>query len=1043
MPLPFSLVCELLEQCYDLSLAKKNCSSVVIKWFTRHRSYVDAHDTSLSALLSTLLPDKRTDRVYCIQAPSLERIVGRAFFLGSSRIAELAHYRQPGSGVDLADCVARILTVTPSPGYSQKDPVTVEEIDELLHSLAAKVKWSSPSIRASQASMTPSNRTDVEWLYRRLSATEAKWFTRLILKNYQPLILDPHIVYRLCDAMLPCVLKIQDDFSTAINSVQAIRGRLLPNTGRRTPREQIMGTVKPQVGVKIGRQPWIKGRSIKHCLDMGTGRMSVEDKIDGEYCQIHIDPSKGDRCIQIFSKSGKDSTEDRVALHDTILESLRIGQPDARVSKACILEGELAVYDDSQEKVLPFHKIRRHVSRRGRFLNTELDSLPGPQEHLMIIYYDIILLEDQSLINLRHSERFKILSNLIRCRKGWAELVPRQVVDFGQTLGASTLRKIFAVTILARKEGLVLKPDEPYFDFTDQRRKFSSCCIKLKKEYIGNFGDVGDFAVVGARYDSTKALTYRIPGLKWTHFYVGCLDNREAVKRWNEKPEFTIVNVVELNEMMLKEVVVYSNTDSVAPEENDALSFKLAQGVEQGSPPTVVFTKPLVFDLKCFSFDRVGNTGFWSLRFPSVTKVHFDRDFTDTISFEDLQALAKDATTATELEDSQENLEWIAKLEAADPRGIAVDAVSQLTVTTISTPSPRKSTQNTISTWSPISPVRTRLSVASQLVSCRETTRSAHPLLLSTAIASTVFSSARAVPSQTSSILARQTKHKRDPPSTHPELSHKRQKSNTGTLQNHKCLSDRESTPQSRKPLDKIDNNSQSAMATHIAEDAVYEEELAIPRNLVMVQDTGACLELETETEAVRFKPRTGYVDVDSEDGSDGDGPPKDHVSPTLQTETQPVLFKPRTGHFDVDLANRCAFAGDKCLLAKAVILVTPGLLHKQEAKTLLELHGVHDPVTNVAACLEAEKAGSHKEAMQDISKVYLLCESNRHDELKPLLAKIKDIHHSPHSEKYSSIEVNDWRFLKHLTIEEDESIKDKYYDGFCHSWERWYIGSV
>ncbi|KAF4344489.1 hypothetical protein FBEOM_1546 [Fusarium beomiforme] len=378
---------------------------------------------------------------------------------------------------------------------------------------------------------------------------------------------------------------------------------------------------------------------------------------------------------RIFSKSGKDSTEDRVALHRIILESLKIGQADTRVKKACILEGELVVYDDSLKKILPFHKIRKHVSRRGRFLNTELDSLPGPQEHLMIIYYDIILLEHQSLINLRHSERFKILSGLICCRKGWAELVPRQVIDFGQPLGASTLRKIFATAILARKEGLVLKADEPYFDFKDCRRKFSSCCIKLKKEYIGNFGDVGDFSAVGARYDSTKALSYQIPGLKWTHFYIGCLDNKEAVRGWGTKPEFTIVNVVELNDTILREVITYSNPEPAPPEENRAFTLKLAPGIEQGSPPTVIFTKPLVFDLKCFSFDRVGNTGFWSLRFPSVTKVHFDRDFTDTISFEQLQALAREATTTTsKLEDSQENLQWVAKLEAADPHGIAVDA---------------------------------------------------------------------------------------------------------------------------------------------------------------------------------------------------------------------------------------------------------------------------------------------------------------------------------------------------------------------------------
>ncbi|KAM0274173.1 hypothetical protein ACHAPA_001125 [Fusarium lateritium] len=1009
MPLPFSLVCELLEQSYDLSLAKKSCSSVVIKWFTRHRNYVDAHDTSLSALLSTLLPDKRTDRVYCIQAPSLERIVGRAFFLGSSRIAELAQYRQPGSGVDLADCVSRILTVTPSPGYSQKDLVTVEEIDELLHSLAAKVKWSSPSIRASQASLTPSNRTDVECLYRRLSATEAKWFTRLILKNYQPLVLDPHLIYRLCDTILPCVLKIQDDFSTAINSVQAIRGRLLPNSGRKTPREQIMSTVKPQLGVKIGRQPWIKGRSIKHCLDMGHARMSVEDKIDGEYCQIHIDPSKGDRCIQIFSKSGKDSTEDRVALHDTILDSLRIGQPEARVKKACILEGELVVYDDSQGKVLPFHKIRKHVSRRGRFLNTELDSLPGPQEHLMIIYYDIMLLEDQSLINLRHSERFKILSNLVCCRKGWAELVPRQVVDFGQAIGASTLRKIFAMTILARKEGLVLKPDEPYFDFADQRRKFSSCCIKLKKEYIGNFGDVGDFAVVGAKYDSTKGLTYRIPGLKWTHFYIGCLDNREAVKRWNAKPEFTIVNVVELNETMLREVVVYSNPDPIAPADNDALTFKLAPGVEQGSPPTVIFTRPLVFDLKCFSFDRVGNTGFWSLRFPSVTKVHFDRDFTDTISFEQLQALAKDATTATELEDSQENLEWIARLEAADPRGIAVDAVSQLTVTTMSTPSPRKSTQNTTSTWSPNSPLRTRPSVGHRHIPFHETSASARPLILPTIVVATAADPARASPSPTSAALVPQTKHKRYPPSPNFESSRKRQKSDTESSEDYnKHHSNCRNTSQSRKPLSDIDDNSQSQhIMTSYASEVVIEDNHNMSEEPAMDVDTIVCAE------------------------------------PELETEPELLYIEPRTVDVGIMAKKGCDFAGVKCRLHKAVVLVSPGLLNRHEAQTLLELHGIDDPVTDVDAWLEAEKAGSHQGSALKASKVYFLCESDRHTDLEPLLAKMKDIHDNPHSEKHSSIEVYDWRFLKHLTIEEDSSIEDKYYDGFCHSWQRWYIGSV
>ncbi|KAF6526668.1 hypothetical protein HZS61_009712 [Fusarium oxysporum f. sp. conglutinans] len=870
MPLPFSLVCELLEQSFLLSLDKKSCSNTVTKWFTRHRNYVDAHDTNLPALLSTLLPEKRTDRVYCIQSASLERIIGRAYLLGLSRIKELAQYRQPGSGVDLADCVFRILTVTPSPSYDHKNLVTVEEIDQLLHSLAAKIKWSSPSIRASQASLTPSNRTDLESLYTRLSATEAKWI---------------------------------------------------------------------------------------------------------------------------------------------IQESLKIGQPDTRVKKACILEGELVVYDDSQEKILPFHSIRKHVSRRGRFLNTELDSLPGPQEHLMIIYYDVMLLEDQSLINLRHSERFKILSNLVYCRKGWAGLVPRQVIDFGQPLGASTLRKAFAMVILAWKEGLVLKPDEPYFDFTDQRRRFSSCCIKLKKEYIGNFGDVGDFSVVGARYDSAKALSYRIPGLKWTHFYIGCLDNREAVKSWGAKPEFTIVNVVELNETILREVVTYSNPEPVSPDDNGALALKLAPGVEQGSPPTFIFTKPLVFDLKCFSFDRVGNTGFWSLRFPSVTKVHFDREFTDTISFEQLQALAKEATTAGKLEDSQENLQWIAKLEAADPRGIAVDAASQLTVTTMPTPSPRKSTQNTTSTWSPKSPLATKSPV--QVSPCRGRRERVHRVPSLDLPSITATTSLRTEPSSPTKLCA---KHKRGLPSTGPTSQHKRLKSSSETSISQKDYPHIDIASQPRAPLAARDNN---------------------PRPQPAKSSCAPCCP---------SSPSESFFDESSNSDGVNAEVVKFIINPgtgELQTETNPERLKPSTTKVTTALKRKCVYAGEDCMLANAVVLFLPGLLAMKEAKKLLAQHGVDAPVTDIDTWLKAEKEARQKGKITIPSKAYVVCDSDNKLVFKHLAEKFKELRKDNLFNKGTHIEIHDWRFLSYLTTQEDESIEEKYFHGFSDWRMRWKLHTI
>lgn len=193
--------------------------------------------------------------------------------------------------------------------------VTVEEVDQLLHGLAARIRWSSPAIRQSSASMSHQSRGDLESFYRRLSPRDAKWFTRLVLKDYQPLIFDGHLLYRSCDPVLPCILQIRDDFTEALDAISAGRGSLLPMTTAGGPGvlsvRRVLATIKPKLGVKVARQQWHKGRSIKHCIDIGSGRMSVETKMDGEYCQIHVDMSRSKKRVQIFSKSGKDSTEDR------------------------------------------------------------------------------------------------------------------------------------------------------------------------------------------------------------------------------------------------------------------------------------------------------------------------------------------------------------------------------------------------------------------------------------------------------------------------------------------------------------------------------------------------------------------------------------------------------------------------------------------------------------------------------------------------------------------------------------------------------------
>ncbi|KAL8946395.1 MAG: hypothetical protein Q9183_007910, partial [Haloplaca sp. 2 TL-2023] len=192
------------------------------------------------------------------------------------------------------------------------------------------------------------------------------------------------------------------------------------------------------LGFKIGRVPYLKGRSIKNVVQLAAGRkMSVEQKYDGEYCQIHVNLTRGNDCIQIFSKSGKDSTIDRKGVHDAIRRSLRIGQSDCAFSRRCILEGEMLVYNDREDKISEFHKIP---------------------------YYDVMMIDDDAVMNQPHDDRRRRLEKLVERIHGRARVAKRKIIDFASRDAPGKLTFLASQAFVQRWEGLVLKPCEaPYF----------------------------------------------------------------------------------------------------------------------------------------------------------------------------------------------------------------------------------------------------------------------------------------------------------------------------------------------------------------------------------------------------------------------------------------------------------------------------------------------------------------------------------------------------------------------------------------------------
>ena len=158
------------------------------------------------ALLSSLLPERRTDRVYGIQTATLTRLICRSLALPASRAKDLQAYKTPGHG-DLADCIERVLQDGGPPALPV---VTVEEVDSVLLGLAGSCRFSDRSINGS-AACSSSQSLALGNLFRRLHSAEAKWLVRLILKDFAPVRLDEAQVLRSMHFLLPDILRFQQD----------------------------------------------------------------------------------------------------------------------------------------------------------------------------------------------------------------------------------------------------------------------------------------------------------------------------------------------------------------------------------------------------------------------------------------------------------------------------------------------------------------------------------------------------------------------------------------------------------------------------------------------------------------------------------------------------------------------------------------------------------------------------------------------------------------------------------------------------------------
>ncbi|KAI5255165.1 DNA ligase/mRNA capping enzyme [Aureobasidium subglaciale] len=639
MSFKFAHLSDYLERCEEIVIRDPPIAPAEQKsrlyrqhatWFASHRKDIDSLDEhGTSALLSTFLPCRRKDRIYGLQPASLLKLLGRCLGLSASARHELASFRTPNNG-DLGDCLQRLLQVRGPPPLPA---VTLQECDDALHALAAANRFSAPSVRHSFRS-SAANDSSLADVLLRLHPVEAKWFVRLILKDFASVSPNKRSILASVHFLLPDLLGMQDSFENACLALKTTFAAYPSRPDHQSIhilRQTAISSLRPVPGVKI-----------------------------------HIDLTKSEEWLKIYSKSGRDSTEDRAGLHQTIQKCLRIGSDKCKFKRACILVGEMVVFSDMENCIVGFDKIRKHVSRAGTFLGAENDTPRQPDEHLMIILFDLLLLDDEAILSQSVEERKARLSSIYKKIHGRAAPAESCVVDFSQAKAEHKLMNHFAASIACRHEGLVLKPcGVPYFTHD------SVAGIKLKKDYITGLGDEADFAVVGASYSAQEAKKRSGLRLKFTHFHLGCLMNRGAIHQDGIKPVFKIVATIAFDHCMSTEVLNRVNIEGsllAEPynEDTSAFTIKSDNNVRVES----YFRDPLVFEVLGSSYSKLPG-GFFMLRHPRVRKLHQDRTWRDCITFDGLQSAAAEALGTPQHSETQENINWISKLEVSHKRRFA------------------------------------------------------------------------------------------------------------------------------------------------------------------------------------------------------------------------------------------------------------------------------------------------------------------------------------------------------------------------------------
>ncbi|KAF7771042.1 hypothetical protein Agabi119p4_7016 [Agaricus bisporus var. burnettii] len=579
---------------------------------------------------------------------------------------------EDGNGWCLGLEVERVLKAKQCQSETECSTVTIAQIDELLDELSSTSTFTHSTI----LTQYPTHRSKfdiLKSLYRPLSPFESKFITQIILKDLHPLLYPSLndigyskelIEYNTKSVMM---LRVEDvmrvwDSTGWMGRVWRVRGEMedvvreFEECGEDDKlRERAL---KPKLGSMIKLPKSVKGRNCYHALSYFKDSTTVwaETKYDGERAQIHVEilDDDGTSNIKIWSKSGRESTWDRLGVHDIIRDALGLNRSGelkvssttwmttARVKRNVVLDAEMvAWYKDHVDEFWRIRGLveqtasgpRRRTKRQRDDSDSQDEDGDSQSRHLALIFFDVLVLDDEPLLFEPYATRRQHLESLIKVIPTKAMLSDRYPIQMSPSSINDNdphkgLQNIFAEHLANHMEGLVLKAEE------SQYNEYGLPWVKLKKDYIEGFGDCVDLVIVGASWDRDRARELRVTPHVFTTFFVGVITNRKECQLQPDlKPHILVYFRVSygLSRKDLEDVNFrIKNSDNVvyppSTKELNGLPFTFTLSSHLDCKPKTILHIPFLAEMVFAGFDKSYGCKYYEPRFPRITKIHDKRE---------------------------------------------------------------------------------------------------------------------------------------------------------------------------------------------------------------------------------------------------------------------------------------------------------------------------------------------------------------------------------------------------------------------------------